>query len=572
MSRKAGVVITILIMSLLLTVAASAGASLLPFSTDRVMPNVHAGNLDLGGVSREQGVLKLLEFEDQLKEKNVNLTVQNTSRNLPLKSIDVDINEQAVMDRALQVGHTGPIWQRWNERVRVRNEIIRIPLAVNLDRKKLKVKVNSLLSDVTSAPVDASFRITPDDSIEIIPGQKGHQVDHEALYEKLLMLVTHGVEPYEAEVAMVDIEPTHTVESIKSMGLKGLLSSYSTNFNPNQVGRTYNVRVAAAALDGLMVSPGEEVSFNKVVGPRSTEAGYKNAKIILNNEFVDGLGGGVCQVSSTLYNAVLLANLEVTERDNHSLPVGYVPVGRDATVAFNYLDFRFKNNQDSYVLIKSKADNNSLTFKIYGNTDNKKDVTIKSWVVRVLEPEVIYEKDPNLAKGEQIIKQEGIRGYKAAGELIISQNGEQTHKPLPESLYRARNEIIAVGTKEIDTTIKLPSEMDNGEHTQGNGETISPVEPPPEEKQGQNQASDNTEEIPSEEDPAEVGTDRNHDDNEQAQDNVEEPPPAEEVSTGSGTGQESTGDNLTEAEEQIKEDEDFPEDAPEEHSNLEQPL
>jgi len=303
------------------------------------------------------------------------------------------------------------------------------------------------------------------------------------------------------------------------------------------------------------------------------------------------LGGGVCQVSSTLYNAVLLANLEVTERDNHSLPVGYVPVGRDATVAFNYLDFRFKNNQDSYVLIKSTADNNSLTFKIYGNTDNKKDVTINSWVVRVLEPEVIYEKDPNLAKGEQIIKQEGIRGYKAAGELIITQNGEQTHKPLPKSLYRAQNEIIAVGTKEIDTTIKLPAEMDNGEQTQGNGETISPVEPPPEEDQGQEQTHDNTEELPSEEDSAEVGTGRNHDDNnatedvagespsgekgqddEQTQDNTEESPPAEEVSTGSGTGQESTGDNVTETEEQIKEDEDFPEDAPEEHSNMEQPL
>ena len=563
MTRKAGVVVTILITGLLLTVAASAGASLLPISTNRVMPNVHAGNRDLGGMSREQGVLKLLEFEDQLKEKNVTLTVQNTSRKLPLKSVDVDINEQTVMDRALQVGHTGPIWQRWNERVRVRNETIRIPLAVNLDRKKLKGKVNNLLADITSTPVDASFRITPDDNIEIIPGQKAYQVEHEALYDKLLMLVAHGVEPYEAEVALVDIEPTHTVESIKSMGIKGLLSSYSTKFNPDLVGRTYNVRVAAAALDGRMISPGEEVSFNKVVGPRSTEAGYKNAKIILNNEFVDGLGGGVCQVSSTLYNAVLLANLEVTDRDNHSLPVGYVPIGRDATVAYNYLDFRFKNNQDSYILIKSKVGNNSLTFKIYGNTDNKKDVAIKSWVVRVLEPEVIYEKDSNLAKGEQIIKQEGIRGYKAAGELIISQNGEETHKPLPESLYRARNEIIAVGTKEIDTTIKIP------------------VEPSPEEEQGQEQASDNTGGPSAEEGPAEDSTDQSHDDNnatedvagesspveegqgeEQAQDNAEEPP-AEEVSTGSGTGQESTGENVTEAGEQ---------DAPEDHSNMEQPL
>lgn len=150
----------------------------------------------------------------------------------------------------------------------------------------------------------------------------------------------------------------------------GPIAQYSTHFDSTQVNRTENIRLAAKALDGKVLAPGERFSFNKSVGERIAEAGYKEALIIEGNTFTPGLGGGVCQVSSTLYNVVLLAHLEILERHLHSLPVNYVPPGRDATVSFPILDFKFKNSTDTHLLIRSFVDGNTLTFQLYEKEGN----------------------------------------------------------------------------------------------------------------------------------------------------------------------------------------------------------
>ena len=139
---------------------------------------------------------------------------------------------------------------------------------------------------------------------------------------------------------------------------------YTTYFNPGEVSRTTNLRLAAEALDQVKIIPGQTFSFNKTVGERTEEAGYQEAYVIEGDEFVLGVGGGICQVSSTLYNAVLLSNLEIVERHTHSLPVAYVPTGKDATVAYGYLDFKFKNNTPYDLMLQSFIKNNALTIQI----------------------------------------------------------------------------------------------------------------------------------------------------------------------------------------------------------------
>ncbi|MGC7871098.1 cell wall-binding repeat-containing protein [Desulfosporosinus sp. SYSU MS00001] len=143
------------------------------------------------------------------------------------------------------------------------------------------------------------------------------------------------------------------------------IAQYTTYFDPGLANRTENIRLAAKALDGKLLAPGERFSFNKSVGERTTEAGYKEALIIEGDSFTPGLGGGVCQVSSTLYNAVILAGLEIIERHRHTLPISYVPPGQDATVAYPELDFKFENNTAASILIRSFVGDNSLTFKLY---------------------------------------------------------------------------------------------------------------------------------------------------------------------------------------------------------------
>jgi len=145
----------------------------------------------------------------------------------------------------------------------------------------------------------------------------------------------------------------------------GLIAQYSTYFDSTIINRTENIRLAAKALDGKLLAPGERFSFNESVGERTAEAGYKEALIIVGDKFVPGLGGGVCQVSSNLYNAVILAHLEILERHRHSLPVDYVPPEQDATVSFPILDFRFRNSTVASLLIRSSVEGDTLDFQLY---------------------------------------------------------------------------------------------------------------------------------------------------------------------------------------------------------------
>lgn len=143
------------------------------------------------------------------------------------------------------------------------------------------------------------------------------------------------------------------------------IAEYTTHFNSALVNRSENIRLAARSLDEIIIAPGEQFSFNRAVGQRTVQAGYKEAMFIEGNTYTPGLGGGVCQVSSTLYNAVALAHLEILERHHHTLTVDYVPIGQDATVSYPDLDFRFKNNTSSYIKIRSSVEGNTLSFKIY---------------------------------------------------------------------------------------------------------------------------------------------------------------------------------------------------------------
>jgi vancomycin resistance protein YoaR len=265
------------------------------------------------------------------------------------------------------------------------------------------------------------------------------------------------------------------------MKVNGLLAGYTTKFDTAKVNRTYNITVAAQALDGLLVMPGQVVSFNEVVGPRSSETGYKIAPVIINDEFVDDIGGGICQVSTTLFNSALLANLEIEERSSHSLPVSYVPIGRDATVSYGSLDLKFSNSTADYLYLKTTVQGEYITIKIFGNTAYKRDVTIESQVTGEIASGVVYENDPNLPSGTQVVKKEGATGYRAYMERVVYLNGKEEKRDAPiYSSYNAKNTVIAVGTGETapkivpSQTIKPAGTTTPGGSTKPTGGTIIP--------------------------------------------------------------------------------------------------
>lgn len=449
------------------------------FQGERVVRGVWSGGIDLHGLNRTEGMEKCKEKTELLRSQNVRLLYSGMSWDLNLGQVGVEVDAERIMDEALRVGRTGSLLERWRERRQVAREGVEIPFYITLDKVRLVQQVGSFLRDYVVEPREATFRILENDQIEVIPAKDGLQVDYDALYRDLVAVISAQQENPSVQIKMMRVKPARSTRDIEAMRLKGLLAAYVTQFDPSQTERSYNIRVAAAALDGLLVPPGQEVSFNSVVGPRSSDAGYKNAQVIINDELVQGMGGGVCQVSSTLLNAVLLANLKVTERLNHSLPVSYVPIGRDATVVYGATDLRFLNNTDGYIFIKTAVYGNKLVCKIYGDTDHKKDVEIRSKIIKVIEPEVTYEKDPNLKKGDKVIKRKGSRGYRVETVRVVRDGGRVTVEKLFTSFYHPVNEVVAVGTKEIKPTILTPiedeSELPEDETLTGEGKDPTDV-------------------------------------------------------------------------------------------------
>lgn len=445
-----------LMVGILLAALAFMGAGYAPFNNDRVFSGVSAAGVPLADMDWQTAVQALEQISSNMVCDEINLVYDDRNWQVSSDDLGLSMNLELMVERAMQVGRTGTLLDKWRERRQVAANGLDIPVLIHLDREIMERNVDELTAELTVTPRDARFHVNNDDTITIIPAQDGLKVNYDILANDLLALTGTRGGSAQVELQMSVIAPLRTTADVENMGIKGLLAAFSTNFDPSVRSRSYNIKVAAAALDGVLLTPGQEFSFNDVVGPRSSEAGYKNAPVIINNEFVDGLGGGVCQVSTTLYNAVLMANLEVTSRTNHSLPVSYVPKGRDATVVYQAVDFKFRNNHEDYLYIKSEVQAGNIRIKLYGNSDQHKQVEIRTRLTDTLEPKIIYEKDPNLNNGEQVVKQEGAPGYKVTAERITWVNGTPLHEPLPSSYYHPINKIIAIGTREVTTPVMLP--------------------------------------------------------------------------------------------------------------------
>ncbi|AEG61365.1 VanW family protein [Desulforamulus ruminis] len=410
---------------------------------DKILPGIYVLNVKLSRMDRDQAIQAMKKMEASFKQART-IQYRELSWSLPMDQVGLRLNYEEEVERAMSFGRTGSLWQQFLER-REAHRSVHLKPEIHLDANLLEKTVTAAAETIILPPRDAGLIINDNDTVEISPGREGRLVDINHLQQELIKsLLTDSRSPI--PLKLVVAPPVRSTEEVSAMGINRLLAMYSTQFDPNKVNRAYNVSVAAAALDGLTVAPREVMSFNEVVGPRSTEAGYKTAPIIVNNELVDGLGGGVCQVSTTLYNAVLLANLEVVERTNHSMPITYVPIGRDATVVFDAIDFKFRNNTDYWLYIQSHVKGGTLVIKIFGNEQFKKDVVIRSWIEETYNPDTLVENDYSIRMGDRLIKQKGAQGYRVSAERVVMEKGQVVKvEKLPTSVYKARNQIISQG-------------------------------------------------------------------------------------------------------------------------------
>lgn len=307
-----------------------------------------------------------------------------------------------------------------------------------------------IVGSVGKAARDASFKVSKG-TVTIVPSQDGLALDAEA-FSKTAFAVLTGDGERLVDLPMRRVEPEITTEDAKQMGINERIATYTTDYAPSNKPRVNNIHLLADALDGTLVPPGGVFSFNETIGPRTAEKGYQEANAIVNGKLVPQLGGGVCQVGTTIFNTVFFSGLPVVERHNHSLYISHYPKGRDATVSWGGPDFKFRNDTEHWILIATSYTSSTVTISLYG-TDPGYDVSYTTSDFFDLKDYPVKEvKDPTLPVGTRIIDEKGVKGRSVIVKRIVKKDGVVIRQDTFKSVYRPAEEVVRIGTKVVSST------------------------------------------------------------------------------------------------------------------------
>jgi vancomycin resistance protein YoaR len=293
---------------------------------------------------------------------------------------------------------------------------------------------------------DAGFAITSSGAVGIVPARNGRRLDMGTTAANLLAAALTQ-DARTARVAVVVAQPSRTTREARAMGIRGLVGSYETIYggDPNRI---HNVQLVAQLLDGHLIAPGATFSFNETTGERTAEKGFREAPVIINGELQTGLGGGVCQVSTTVFNAAYEAGLEITSRTNHALYISHYPLGRDATVNYPDTDLRFVNDTKHWLLLRTFVGSSSLTVALYGAPQHRRVVTQDRPLVETAAPPVKRRSDRSLDKGETVVEESGEPARATSvRRLVYAPGGKLLHDNTWYSSYQAEPKLVLVGAK-----------------------------------------------------------------------------------------------------------------------------
>ena len=306
-------------------------------------------------------------------------------------------------------------------------------------------------------PVNATRRITTDDRVVYTPETSAYRLDWNTLTNRMTSIIPHNFDrleheeedPLACELPFTLERPKISVEDLKNEGIERKFIQFSTQLKTSTPGRVFNVNSAAQATNGIILKPGEVFDYGKVIALAEKQYGFREAPVILNGKLVPGIGGGICQVSSTLYSAAIRTGLDIVERRSHSLPVSYLPKGQDATFATGSINFRFKNNTGKHLLIQTTVRDRTLTVKFFGTFPTNVRYDIESVVVETLTSSNKYVKNSTLPIGTQEVLQNGTIGYVVDTYQIKKVDGViQQRKRISRDTYHPQKRIISIHPEE----------------------------------------------------------------------------------------------------------------------------
>lgn len=541
--KKRGKKIAILLgIIIILALFFSTIFALVNMNNQKMMSGITIKGIDVSGLSKEEAKAKLETIYSEKMGKEIHLKYNEYESSLNPTLMEVSYDVDKAVEEAYKIGREGNIFINNYQILFTLIGKKDVDVNMTLNEEVTRQSIQDLGVNLPGIVIESSYFIE-EDILTITRGKEGIAIDEESLLNKvkdnlndiniqendITIPVVHKIpeeinidkiheevykevqdayytkDPFtiypevdgvdfdveaakaliaaevkdEYQIQLIITKPKVTVSQIGSEAFPDRLSNFTTRYDASAKDRTTNLVIACQKLNGKVIMPGETFSYNQTLGKRTAAAGYKNAAVYENGQVVDGIGGGICQISSTLYNAVLMANLEIVERRNHQFVTSYLPAGRDATVVYGAIDFKFKNTRQYPIRLSASAKNGIATISIYGiKEENEYTFSFNTKTIASIPFGTKYVEDASLPAGTEKVQQNGVNGLKTETYITKMLNGKVISTTLlSRDTYDAMQKIILKGTKANATTPTTPTVPTTTPPSDEKPEETTPEEP-----------------------------------------------------------------------------------------------
>lgn len=507
---KTAIILLITVIAIIILVLLSTIFAIINATNFKIIKGMTIGKIDVSNLSKEEAQKTLEEIYGAKSENQIYLTYGEFETSITYEALEVKYQIENAVKEAYDVGRAGNIFKDNIDILSTWINGKNIKLEVTIDNDMINQISQNINNNIEGAVLQPSYYIE-NEKLIITAGKEGLKVDEKQLLENIYNVLDENTEDeqkidipvIEAKPEEIDIDkiheevykevkdayyekepftiypeedgidfdvesaknlimeekeeyeiplnitkPSKTVKDIGTEAFPDLLATFSTNYQASNVNRTTNLKLAAEKINGTVLLPNEEFSYNKVVGERTIAAGYKEAATFSNGQVVNGLGGGICQISSTLYDAVVMANLNVTTRRNHQFVTSYLPAGKDATVVWGSQDFKFVNTRKYPIRLVATVEGGVATIQVWGVKEEVEyEISIETKKIATIAYTTQYIQDPSLPAGQQVVKQAGSNGRKVEAYKVTKLNGQVVSTTLlSRDTYNAMKRIVLVGT------------------------------------------------------------------------------------------------------------------------------
>lgn len=505
---KLKMILIITVIAFVLIAILSTIFATINLGNNKIIKGIKIAQIDVSKLSEEEAKNTLEEIYLQKQENEIYFTYEEFETSSTYKTLEVEYQIEKGIKKAYEIGRSGNLLKDNFDIIKAWINGITIDLEVAIDVEMINQVIENINNSIEGGLVQPSYYIE-EDKLIITSGKEGLKVEEKQLVEQIYRVVkgdsteqnitiplitaipeeidlekihkeiykevqdayytkepftiypeSNGIdfdienaktliteEKEQYEIPLKITKPKKTTKEIGTEAFPDLLATFSTKYQASNTNRTTNLKLAANKINGTVLLPGEIFSYNKTVGERTVAAGFKMAATFSGGKVVDGLGGGICQISSTLYDAVIMANLDVTERRNHQFVTSYVPAGKDATVVWGSQDFKFKNTRKYPIRITATVQSGVATVQVWGiKEDVEYDITIETKKISTIKYTTEMVQDPSLPAGEKKVVQSGSNGRKVEAYKVTKLNGKVVSTTLlSKDTYNAMKQIVHVG-------------------------------------------------------------------------------------------------------------------------------